>query len=593
MTSDAKGEEPTLVQPRHRFSLCSLAQPTNLSARQTSRSLLLSIYGEARPVGTTRPKIDENQSHLTERILNLTLEVIYLVTGEDYEVVKKTSGEPWTTTSHHYVAPAITESPHPHSLKTEGISFKKIVEVANKMIELLTGEDEELKDMKVEITEEDEEDTFVKGVQQSMEEDGIMVTINEEESALDDSTDEHDGWDAGVEEDLFSPMAYNVEDNIQQYSQNNPVTEHLHSIPHFYDRSTDLCDPVESSHTSHAVTSDINLQLYSADRSEDLSNPEGSSMDKPDASGHRGGETFPRPQSKKSSKKNTDLFVCQRAPRGSGGQLFPCLECGKCFKWRSHLARHQGFHAGVRPYSCSECTKCFQSKWHLTLHQRMHTGERPYSCSECGKSFISTSDLVKHQRHHTGVRPYSCTECEKSFTIKWDLVKHQRLHTGVRPYTCSECGMAFKDNSDRIKHLRNHTGERPYLCLECGQRFKLSTHLRRHIRVHTGETPFSCSECGKCFPAKNSLNRHRQLHTGEKLFMCTECGKAFRQKNGLIAHQRTHTGEMPFKCTDCEKGFTQKDKLAKHQRTHVFLSRVREMLHPEILPSPTSQNSPK
>ncbi|KAM5140561.1 uncharacterized protein ACMZJ9_014433 [Mantella aurantiaca] len=555
--------------------------------------------------------MDGNRSHLTKGILNLTLEIIYLLTGEDCEIVKKTSGEKWTTTRHFYIPHAITET-----LKTEGNSVKKILEVTQKMIGLLTGEvpircqdvtvyfsmeeweyieghkdlykdvmmekrppltspdgssnrdppercphplGEELKDM-IQIKEEEEE-TFVRGNEQSSEAFGIVVTIKEEESSLDASTDELDEWNAS-EGDLFSSMDYN---DIPQYSNRTPIAENLHCM---------LYRDGKSSDKSHTITPNADVRYYSSDRTPELYNSVDNgvqySLDKPHTSGSRGrgGKMFPCPQSKKSSKNKADLFACENAAAGSGGRLFPCPECGKCFKWRSHLARHQGYHAGVRPYPCSECTRCFPSKSHLTLHLRSHTGERPYLCSECGKCFISTSDLAKHQRHHTGVRPYSCTECEKSFTSGSDLVKHQRLHTGVRPYTCSECGIAFKDNSDLVKHLRNHTGERPYLCSECGQCFKRTTHLQRHLRVHTGETPFSCSECGKGFAVKGSLVRHQQIHTGEKLFMCTECKKGFTQKSALVIHQRTHTGEMPFKCTDCERGFTRKDKLVKHQRTH-------------------------
>ncbi|XP_040178215.1 oocyte zinc finger protein XlCOF29-like [Rana temporaria] len=88
---------------------------------------------------TTSMKMKEEQSHMTRRILDLTLEIIYLLTGEDYKVVKKISGEPLTPSSRIQRTSPITVSP-PHCLTTEVTSAKKILEVTKKIIHLLTGE---------------------------------------------------------------------------------------------------------------------------------------------------------------------------------------------------------------------------------------------------------------------------------------------------------------------------------------------------------------------------------------------------------------------------------------------------------------------
>ncbi|XP_068112854.1 zinc finger protein 184-like isoform X1 [Hyperolius riggenbachi] len=82
----------------------------------------------------------EDWSHMTERILDLTLEIIQLVTGENYKIVKETSGEPLTPSSHCHGPSPITQRP-PHSLMSERNNVKKIVVVINKMMELLTGKE--------------------------------------------------------------------------------------------------------------------------------------------------------------------------------------------------------------------------------------------------------------------------------------------------------------------------------------------------------------------------------------------------------------------------------------------------------------------
>ncbi|XP_077345914.1 uncharacterized protein LOC143989588 isoform X2 [Lithobates pipiens] len=76
---------------------------------------------------TAPMRMKEDRSHMTEKILNLTLEIIYLLTGERFPLVK--SGDHMTIT----VPPC-------DSLKPERHNMEKILEVTKKMMELLTGE---------------------------------------------------------------------------------------------------------------------------------------------------------------------------------------------------------------------------------------------------------------------------------------------------------------------------------------------------------------------------------------------------------------------------------------------------------------------
>ncbi|XP_077322228.1 gastrula zinc finger protein XlCGF66.1-like [Lithobates pipiens] len=87
---------------------------------------------------TTSLRMEEDRSHMTEKILNLTLEIIYLLTGEDYVVVKKSSGEPisggWSRTQ------SPTMVPPPPSPIPERSKEQKILELTTMMVHLLTGE---------------------------------------------------------------------------------------------------------------------------------------------------------------------------------------------------------------------------------------------------------------------------------------------------------------------------------------------------------------------------------------------------------------------------------------------------------------------
>ncbi|XP_075188359.1 gastrula zinc finger protein XlCGF66.1-like [Anomaloglossus baeobatrachus] len=83
-----------------------------------------------------------DRDKMAERILPLTLEILFRLTGEDYTVVKKTSSErcqaPVSEGWGRFLSP-IT-GPPPHTPIHEDINSQKILELTYKMIELLTGE---------------------------------------------------------------------------------------------------------------------------------------------------------------------------------------------------------------------------------------------------------------------------------------------------------------------------------------------------------------------------------------------------------------------------------------------------------------------
>ncbi|XP_068113194.1 uncharacterized protein [Hyperolius riggenbachi] len=93
---------------------------------------------------TASLRMDEDQSHMTKRILNCTLEIVYLLTGEGFKLPNIASVAPLTPQDSLHTPSPIPVSPYyclmPYSLTPERRKRKKILEVIRNMMELLTGE---------------------------------------------------------------------------------------------------------------------------------------------------------------------------------------------------------------------------------------------------------------------------------------------------------------------------------------------------------------------------------------------------------------------------------------------------------------------
>ncbi|KAG9469415.1 hypothetical protein GDO78_020550 [Eleutherodactylus coqui] len=82
----------------------------------------------------------EDRNEITRRLLDFTLEILYLLTGEDYAIVKKTSGDGVTPIIHLQESGGWSRSHFPITEPPSPIHEQKILELTNKMMELLTGE---------------------------------------------------------------------------------------------------------------------------------------------------------------------------------------------------------------------------------------------------------------------------------------------------------------------------------------------------------------------------------------------------------------------------------------------------------------------
>ncbi|XP_066454491.1 zinc finger protein OZF-like [Eleutherodactylus coqui] len=424
--------------------------------------------------------MDRKRDKMAESIFTLTLEILFQLTGEDYTVVKKTSSDgcqAWVSDGWKRPLSPIT-GPPPHPLILEEINEQKILELANKMIELLTGE-VPIRCQDVTVYFSMEEWEYLEGHKDLYKD--VMMEDHQPFPLPDDGFRSSEG--------LLISTDCKAEDASEKPAIIPDIPSSIHNKDSSYHSS--FADSSQLVKKNTIYIRDVEHQRV-----------------------HTGMKTYSCSECGKCFSGKRNLVRHERIHTGE--KPFMCLECAKCFSVKEHLLNHQRIHTGEKPFSCLECGKCFSVKSDLVRHERIHTGEKPFPCSECGKCFQNKQQLVLHLRTHTGVKPFSCAECGKGFNYKSCLVEHERNHTGEKPHSCSECGKCFTRKTHLVRHQRIHTGVKPYLCSECGKHFNRKQDLVIHQSIHKREKTYPCSECGKCFDQKQYLVAHIKIHTGKK-----------------------------------------------------------------------------
>ncbi|XP_063289735.1 zinc finger protein 300-like isoform X2 [Pelobates fuscus] len=542
-------------------------------------------------------------TRIDEKILDLTLEIISLLTGED-QVVAKTFCECVDHNRPHHVTEGSIKTERlsaviPHSsLIHERENDKKILELTYKIIHMLTGEVPiRCEDVTVHFSMEEWE--YLEGHKDLYKD--VMKENHQSFSSLDKPLS------GEYHTPVCMPEFGNNEESVAKpkdgphYLRTSKVRKRLkNNTPYIWEESPpcieenhmDIYKETEYPSTDikkeSALHEEGNLTGFDIHACTDNTQTEYSSILIKEESASYVEGNCPGVDIYKSSHNSTladneDNRACSNihsikpcielnTPYHIDGnatqskdnieEIFPISDCPQGFSSDTQDVKHQPTHTG----------KYFLSTPDPVIHEMNPKGENLILCSQSGSDFIQVSNLVaelaSHKMVHSKERPYKCTECSKAFKKKHQLVTHQKIHTGEKPFKCSECGKCFIWKNKMISHKLTHLGERPFKCNECGKCFTQERHLIGHQMIHSEENPFKCTECGKCFTRASNLATHKLIHTGEKPFSCSECGKCFSQSTLLASHKIVHNKEKPYKCTECSRSFKKKKDLVQHQKLH-------------------------
>uniref|UniRef100_A0A8C5MW78 C2H2-type domain-containing protein n=1 Tax=Leptobrachium leishanense TaxID=445787 RepID=A0A8C5MW78_9ANUR len=567
---------------------------------------------------------DTARDPLSQRILDLTLEMIFLLTGEGHMVVK--IHEMVSDSSHHQISEgrgrsqSFNTEPPPHSGIHEQ-NHEKILELTNQIIRLLTGEVPiRCEDVTVYLSMEEWEyvERHKELYEDVMMEDHQPV-ITRDKSVWGEFHAAVSLWDIGCENGS-EILSNNVEKDLNKtrkgraesatYTERESLASEERHVPE--KEIYPITEPTEYSPTDIKEES-VSCKEENLSDSDMYEGPEiikieysptytraEPDLDEGDVS-HP--DISPLPEHTQTEYPSTDIK--EESPTYGEGNLTDSdmyeppehtqTECSADYNNGEYVKSNpnpveinhsesliESRKPDHRIYYTDPLTQNSVYKRHSPFQKKVLKVEysesdlviqetnykrKPFKCNECGKSFARASSVAVHEMMHTGEKPFKCLECGKSFTAVSNLARHKKIHS-EKPFKCIECGKGFTQASILREHKMIHTGEKTFKCVECGKCFTRSAYLSKHERIHRGDKPFKCSECGKGFNQASDCVVHKRIHTGEKPFKCPECGKCFAHAGNLETHKRIHTGEKPFKCPKCGKCFSRSSSLSIHERIH-------------------------
>ncbi|XP_075071110.1 uncharacterized protein LOC142160085 isoform X2 [Mixophyes fleayi] len=571
-----------------------------------------------------KAKMVNNGDEMTQVILNLTLEIISLLTREEYIVVKK-SGVCVTPSSCPRLSGGLSRTqspimvPPPHSLIHERDNDQKILELTNKIIQLLTGEEWEYleghKALYEDVMIENQQTHLSAGASQNQNKSSNWISYTNcanMNTSVNRDYQQSKSFQIVNQRNKLKKSVSNITNELDLYEEGNLKDADIY-------KPTDRTEYISTSIKEEPVsceedfidtdTSTYRAQCSSTHIKEEPVSCDGGNLTDTDIYTPTDHTQYTSTHIKEESVScdggnltDTDIYtptdhtqytstdIKEESVSCDGGNLTDT----DSYTPTDHT-QYTSTHIKEESVSCDGGNLTDSDIYTPTDHTQYTSTDIKEESVSCDGGNLTDTDIYTPTDHtqytSTDIKEesVSCDGGNLTDTDSYTPTDHtQYTSTHIKEESVSCDGGNLTDTdiytpTDHTQYISAHIKEESvsgegdltdtYIYTTRDHPQYTSTHIKEEPDLckkgnfTNTSMSFKCSECLQCFHCKSDLIYHQTLHRREKL-KCSECGKYFSNKSNLSNHIRGHTGEKPYSCPTCGKRFTRKSTLVIHQRIH-------------------------